>query len=86
MAGLVPAIDVLGHVGNRHCEPTGRANARPMTGSAKSGTLRSRIAAPDFAELNPGYKKIFHSVGDLASLSISHAKNNLVFPGRKSPA
>jgi hypothetical protein len=20
---------------NRHCEPTGRANARPMTGSAK---------------------------------------------------
>jgi hypothetical protein len=23
---------------NRHCEPTGRANARPMTGSAKQST------------------------------------------------
>jgi hypothetical protein len=23
----------------RHCEPTGRANARPMTGSAKQSTL-----------------------------------------------
>src|SRR5450432_4053389 len=25
---------------NRHCEPTGRANARPMTGSAKQSNLR----------------------------------------------
>jgi hypothetical protein len=24
----------------RHCEPTGRANARPMTGSAKQSTGR----------------------------------------------
>jgi len=36
-------------------EPTGRANARPMTGSAKSGTLRWWITPPDFAKLNPGY-------------------------------
>src|SRR5258708_2422535 len=26
----------------RHCEPTGRANARPMTGSAKQSTARQR--------------------------------------------
>jgi hypothetical protein len=25
---------------DRHCEPTGRANARPMTGSAKQSSLR----------------------------------------------
>ena len=25
--------------GGRHCEPTGRANARPMTGSAKQSSL-----------------------------------------------
>jgi hypothetical protein len=24
----------------RHCEPTGRANARPMTGSAKQSMVR----------------------------------------------
>ena len=24
----------------RHCEPTGRANARPMTGSAKQSIVR----------------------------------------------
>jgi hypothetical protein len=26
----------------RHCEPTGRANARPMTGSAKQSILSLR--------------------------------------------
>src|ERR1700692_1457962 len=26
----------------RHCEPTGRANARPMTGSAKQSTAQQR--------------------------------------------
>jgi hypothetical protein len=44
-------------------EPTGRANARPMINSAKSGfTVRNpeiiglRIAgSPDFASLHPGY-------------------------------
>src|SRR6266436_7891748 len=34
-------------------EPTGRANARPMTGSAKSGTHAT--PAPDCASLHPGY-------------------------------
>jgi hypothetical protein len=28
-----------GSVALRHCEPTGRANARPMTGSAKQSSL-----------------------------------------------
>src|ERR1039458_1556451 len=27
---------------NRHCEPTGRANARPMTGSAKQSIEQNR--------------------------------------------
>jgi hypothetical protein len=38
-------------------EPTGRANARPMTGSVKSGesfVARARWS-PNFAGLNPGY-------------------------------
>ncbi|GEC55916.1 hypothetical protein BEL01nite_49590 [Bradyrhizobium elkanii] len=37
-------------------EPTGRANARPMTGSAESGTAEAMDElAPDFAALHPGY-------------------------------
>jgi len=32
----------LGAHTNRHCEPTGRANARPMTGSAKQSMLLSK--------------------------------------------
>src|SRR5215207_9883540 len=28
------------HAARRHCEPTGRANARPMTGSAKQSICR----------------------------------------------
>src|SRR5205085_11475690 len=35
---------------SRHCEPTGRANARPMTGSAKQSTLRF-VAMDCFAAL-----------------------------------
>jgi hypothetical protein len=31
---------VCGYTINRHCEPTGRANARPMTGSAKQSIVR----------------------------------------------
>src|SRR6266566_8155080 len=31
----------------RHCEPTGRANARPMTGSAKQPTFYRRIGGMD---------------------------------------
>src|SRR5712672_1226940 len=30
---------------HRHCEPTGRANARPMTGSAKQSIARAVIAS-----------------------------------------
>src|ERR1700712_5383980 len=38
-------------------EPTGRANARPMTGSAKSGGRMSIVALfPDCAPLHPGYE------------------------------
>src|SRR3984893_3577116 len=38
-------------------EPTGRANARPMTGSAQSGAGSSvEITFPDFALLHPGYR------------------------------
>ena len=37
-------------------EPTGRANARPMTGAAKSGTALSVAGPPpDCAALHPGY-------------------------------
>jgi hypothetical protein len=36
---------------NRHCEPTGRANARSMTGSAKQSILSSRGEMDCFASL-----------------------------------
>src|SRR5579863_8744855 len=37
---------------DRHCEPTGRANARPMTGSAKQSTVpRERWIASSLALL-----------------------------------
>src|SRR6266550_9509920 len=32
---LTATVLFLGQLGGRHCEPTGRANAHPMTGSAK---------------------------------------------------
>jgi hypothetical protein len=38
-------------IGRRHCEPTGRANARPMTGSAKQSTLPFRRSMDCFAAL-----------------------------------
>src|SRR4030081_1416474 len=40
--GLVEQMRRLGqHIGTfRHCEPTGRTNARPMTGSAKHPEAR----------------------------------------------
>src|SRR4051794_16405569 len=37
-------------------EPTGRANARPMTGSAQSGAS-AKQRFPGCAALHPGYKK-----------------------------
>jgi hypothetical protein len=41
----------------RHCEPTGRANARPMTGSAKQsrGNTWSTGLLRRFAPRNDGY-------------------------------
>jgi len=44
-------------------EPTGRANARPMTGSAKSGT--SETPVPDFAALILGYGYYGYCVAEL---------------------
>src|SRR3977135_1522331 len=35
----------------RHCEPTGRANARPMTGSAKQSILPRKERMDCFASL-----------------------------------
>jgi len=37
-------------------EPTGRANARPMTGSAQIRGSRPVARVPDFASLHPGYR------------------------------
>jgi hypothetical protein len=34
---IIRAVDWLTYL--RHCEPTGRANARPMTGSAKQSSF-----------------------------------------------
>jgi Magnesium chelatase, subunit ChlI C-terminal len=33
-------------VARRHCEPTGRANARPMTGSTKQSSLGYTVVMP----------------------------------------
>jgi hypothetical protein len=37
----------------RHCEPTGRANARPMTGSAKQSILSLRCEVDCFVAYAP---------------------------------
>jgi hypothetical protein len=37
----------------RHCEPTGRANARPMTGSAKQSIAQQKERVDCFASLSP---------------------------------
>jgi hypothetical protein len=43
---------------SRHCEPTGRANARPMTGSAKQSSFVASImdCFVAFAPRNDGKK------------------------------
>src|SRR6267154_6276519 len=38
---------------DRHCEPTGRANARPMTGSAKRSIARAVIASAAKQSISP---------------------------------
>src|SRR5260221_9027712 len=47
---------------HRHCEPTGRANARPMTGSAKQSTalrnavwIASSLCSSQQSGKNPSY-------------------------------
>jgi len=61
-------------------EPTGRANARPMTGSAKSGNHAT--SAPDCASLHPGYSRVICPSGGLltglSSLISDFPKNILV--------
>jgi hypothetical protein len=44
ISAACPVRGTRGHVRSepRHCEPTGRANARPMTGSAKQSIVPSR--------------------------------------------
>src|ERR1700690_3292682 len=37
----------------RHCEPTGRANARPMTGSAKQSTPQQKERTDCFVAIAP---------------------------------
>jgi len=62
-------------------EPTGRANARPMTGSAKSGTHAP--PAPDFASLHPGYSRVICPSGRLltgVSSLISDFPKNISVP------
>src|ERR1700687_5830883 len=55
----------------RHCEPTGRANARPMTGSAKQS-----IGA---AELKSGLLRRFAPRNDVKS------RHSFAFPRRNAP-
>src|SRR5467141_1465897 len=46
-------------------EPTGRANARPMINSAKSGTHAT--PPPDCAWLHPGYSRLICPLSSLIS-------------------
>jgi hypothetical protein len=39
MPDLQPGYNLIRMPFIRHCEPTGRANARPMTGSAKQSMM-----------------------------------------------
>jgi len=41
----------------RHCEPSGRANARPMTGSAKQSILRHNGWTDRFVAIAPVRKR-----------------------------
>jgi hypothetical protein len=66
---------------NRQCEPTGRANARPMTGSAKQSSGRAGWVEPfakpitiiqnmmGIASLNPSYALLDRFVASAFSLS-----------------
>ena len=46
----------------RHCEPTGRANARPMTGSAKQSILPLRGKMDCFAALAMTSHRLYGSL------------------------
>jgi hypothetical protein len=70
----------------RHCEPTGRANARPMTGSAKQSTLSFRGKMDCFAslgrnsELRHGFSMLRGRCGGVA-LHLSHGRGRRAAPG-----
>src|SRR5262245_36301646 len=52
-------------------EPTGRANARPMTGSAQSGTVAQRTEIPGLRFALPGLRDHSHknkTAGDLPAV------------------
>jgi hypothetical protein len=51
LCGAVYFSDSVFKQRDRHCEPTGRANARPMTGSAKQSILSLCGAMDCFAAL-----------------------------------
>src|SRR5712691_6960092 len=46
------------HRPRRHCEPTGRANARPMTGSAKQSILPRKERMDCFAALAMTWRRL----------------------------
>jgi hypothetical protein len=48
----------------RHCEPTGRANARPMTGSAKQSTSRRKERMDCFVAFAPLRKRFAFVAGN----------------------
>src|SRR5213083_1784033 len=47
---------------SRHCEPTGRANARPMTGSAKQSILPRNGRMDCFVAFAPGSDDLLRSL------------------------
>src|ERR1700687_894562 len=49
-----PLFFAAGAYTGRHCAPTGRANARPMTGSAKQSTgVEHDVSEPAVSSLSP---------------------------------
>src|SRR6266403_1687303 len=66
---------------DRHCEPTGRANARPMTGSAKQSILPSKERVDCFvasAPRNDGRPASRSRRGNLLNVIASEAKQSIL--------
>src|SRR5260370_42032896 len=62
-AGIVSPMSHFPHHHRRHCEPTGRANARPMTGSAKPSIFPLAEVMDCFVAVAP-LRKRFAFVAD----------------------